>query len=98
MLYFQGTVDKDLIHFMLNFQQSSINCEFYRFKDVNNWWIVKRPDRNDMVVSEPIDAIQHGDIIQLVHGITSRALNSHDVAAAMSPHNQVCHIIDAPNP
>lgn len=59
---------------------------------------MKRPDRNDMVVSEPIDAIQHGDIIQLVHGITSRALNSHDVAAAMSPHNQVCPIIDAPNP
>lgn len=42
-----------------------------------------------MVVSEPVDAIQHGDVIQLVHGITSRALNSHDVAAAMSPHNQV---------
>lgn len=50
---------------------------------------MKRPDRNDMVVSEPVDAIHHGDVIQLVHGITSRALNSHDVAAAMSPHNQV---------
>lgn len=66
--------------------QQQVTC--YTFKDVNNWWIVKRPDRNDMVVSEPVDAIQHGDIIQLVHGITSRALNSHDVAAAMSPHNQ----------
>lgn len=66
--------------------QQQVTC--YTFKDVNNWWIVKRPDRNDMVVSEPVDAIQHGDVIQLVHGITSRALNSHDVAAAMSPHNQ----------
>ncbi|KAJ1521671.1 hypothetical protein ONE63_003316 [Megalurothrips usitatus] len=66
--------------------QQQVTC--YTFKDVNNWWIVKRPNRNDMVVSEPVDAIQHGDIIQLVHGITSRALNSHDVAAAMSPHNQ----------
>ena len=66
--------------------QQQVTC--YTFKDVNNWWIVKRPDRNDMVVSEPVDAIRHGDIIQLVHGITSRALNSHDVAAAMSPHNQ----------
>jgi hypothetical protein len=28
-------------------------------------------------------------VIQLVHGMTSRALNSHDVAAAMSPQNQV---------
>ncbi|KAG1659708.1 Protein O-mannosyltransferase 1 [Nymphon striatum] len=43
---------------------------------------------NDLVVSEPLDPIKHGDIVQLVHGITSRALNSHDVAAPMSPQNQ----------
>lgn len=41
-----------------------------------------------MVVSEPQEPIKNGDIIQLVHGLTSRALNAHDVAAAMSPHNQ----------
>jgi len=35
------------------------------------------------------DGIKHGDIIQLVHGMTSRALNSHDVAAPVSPQNQV---------
>lgn len=57
---------------------------------MNNWWIVKRPDKNNLVVSQPVDAIKHGDIIQLVHGLSSRALNSHDVAAPMSPHNQVC--------
>lgn len=50
---------------------------------------MKRPRRNDLVVSQPVDAIRHGDVIQLVHGMTSRALNSHDVAAAMSPQNQV---------
>lgn len=38
------------------------------------------------------DGIKHGDIIQLVHGMTSRALNSHDVAAPVSPQNQVCCI------
>lgn len=31
--------------------------------------------RNDLVVSDPIDKIKHGDVIQLIHGMTSRALN-----------------------
>ncbi|XP_067002481.2 protein O-mannosyltransferase 1 [Anabrus simplex] len=66
--------------------QQQVTC--YSFKDVNNWWIVKRPLRNDLVVSQPVDAIRHGDVIQLVHGMTSRALNSHDVAAPVSPQNQ----------
>ncbi|KAI4464671.1 dolichyl-phosphate-mannose--protein mannosyltransferase [Holotrichia oblita] len=66
--------------------QQQVTC--YSFKDVNNWWIVKRPEKNDLVVEQPVDAIKHGDIVQLVHGITSRALNSHDVAAPMSPQCQ----------
>uniref|UniRef100_T1JMV6 Protein O-mannosyltransferase 1 n=1 Tax=Strigamia maritima TaxID=126957 RepID=T1JMV6_STRMM len=66
--------------------QQQVTC--YSFKDVHNWWIVKRLSKNDLVVSEPLDKIKHGDIIQLVHGISSRALNSHDVAAPMSPRNQ----------
>ncbi|XKL60713.1 hypothetical protein PGB90_007770 [Kerria lacca] len=66
--------------------QQQVTC--YTFKDVNNWWIVKRPYKDTLVVGDPIDVIKHGDIIQLVHGITSRALNTHDVAAPMSPHNQ----------
>ena len=61
-----------------------INCQ-----DVNNWWIVKRPDREDLAVHEPLDVIRNGDVIQLVHGMTHRALNSHDVAAPMTPHCQV---------
>ncbi|XP_035726639.1 protein O-mannosyltransferase 1-like isoform X1 [Vespa mandarinia] len=66
--------------------QQQVTC--YSFKDVNNWWIVKRPDRNDLVVTKPSEPIKHGDVIQLVHGITSRALNSHDVAAPMTPQSQ----------
>lgn len=66
--------------------QQQVSC--YSFKDINNWWIIKRPDREELAVQEPIDSIQHGDIIQLVHGMTHRALNSHDVAAPVSPHNQ----------
>lgn len=46
--------------------QQQVTC--YSFKDVNNWWIVKRPDKNDLVVEQPVDAIKHGDVIQLVHG------------------------------
>ncbi|XP_014473640.1 PREDICTED: protein O-mannosyltransferase 1 [Dinoponera quadriceps] len=66
--------------------QQQVTC--YSFKDVNNWWIVKKPDRDDLVVTKPSEPIRHGDVIQLVHGITSRALNSHDVAAPMTPQSQ----------
>ncbi|KAH8301257.1 hypothetical protein KR018_009682 [Drosophila ironensis] len=66
--------------------QQQVTC--YSFKDVNNWWLVKRPTRDDLVVGDQPDVIRHGDIIQLVHGITSRALNSHDVAAPETPQCQ----------
>ncbi|XP_017133950.1 protein O-mannosyltransferase 1 isoform X1 [Drosophila elegans] len=66
--------------------QQQVTC--YSFKDVNNWWLVKRPTKENLVVGDNPDVIRHGDIIQLVHGITSRALNSHDVAAAMTPQCQ----------
>ncbi|XP_052104274.1 protein O-mannosyl-transferase 1-like [Mytilus californianus] len=72
--------------------QQQVTC--YVFKDINNWWIVKHPDSDSMVVDDPPKPIQHGDVIQLVHGITSRALNSHDVAAPITPQNQevTCYI------
>ena len=41
-----------------------------------------------MVISDPIDRIKNGDIVQLIHGMSGRALNSHDVAAPVSPQNQ----------
>merc|ERR1719471_2026070 len=67
--------------------QQQVSC--YSYKDVNNWWIVKRPDREDLAVQDsPLDPIRHGEVIQLVHGMTHRALNSHDVASPMSPQNQ----------
>lgn len=66
--------------------QQQVTC--YSFKDVNNWWIVKRPHVDELVVTEPYDKIRDGDLIQLIHGLTGRALNSHDVASAMSPYSQ----------
>ncbi|KAI2664416.1 Protein O-mannosyl-transferase 1 [Labeo rohita] len=66
--------------------QQQVTC--YPFKDVNNWWIIKDPGRHSVVVSSPPRPVRHGDIIQLLHGMTSRYLNTHDVAAPMSPHSQ----------
>jgi dolichyl-phosphate-mannose-protein mannosyltransferase len=66
--------------------QQQVTC--YSFKDVNNWFIVKRPSKSDFSVGDELDVIKDGDEIQLVHGLTSRALNSHDVAAPMSPQSQ----------
>ena len=57
-------------------------------QDVNNWWIIKRPSVSNLAVNETKDVIKNGDEIQLVHGITGRLLNSHDVAASQSPQNQ----------
>uniref|UniRef100_A0A2K5TSZ6 Dolichyl-phosphate-mannose--protein mannosyltransferase n=1 Tax=Macaca fascicularis TaxID=9541 RepID=A0A2K5TSZ6_MACFA len=66
--------------------QQQVTC--YPFKDVNNWWIVKDPGRHQLVVSSPPRRVRHGDMVQLVHGMTTRSLNTHDVAAPLSPHSQ----------
>lgn len=72
--------------------QQQVTCYFY--KDVNNWWIIKDPNRNSLMVDDPVRLVKHGDIVQLIHGTTSRALNSHDVAAPLSPDQQevTCYI------
>ncbi|GAB1607719.1 protein O-mannosyl-transferase 1-like [Argonauta hians] len=66
--------------------QQQVTC--YIFKDLYNWWIVKHPHSNTLMVQDPPHPVKHGDLVQLVHGLTGRALNSHDVAAPMSPQNQ----------
>lgn len=50
--------------------QQQVTC--YSFKDVHNWWIVKRPTKDDLVVENAdIDVIKHGDEVQLIHGNSS---------------------------
>ncbi|XP_064649155.1 protein O-mannosyl-transferase 1-like [Lineus longissimus] len=66
--------------------QQQVTC--YSYKDVNNWWLVKHPGKNVTVVQDPPPKIKHGDVVELLHGITGRLLNSHDVAAPISPMNQ----------
>ncbi|GAU95081.1 hypothetical protein RvY_06758-2 [Ramazzottius varieornatus] len=53
--------------------QQQVTC--YSFKDVNNWWIVKRPGKKISGVAGYPDVIQDRDIIELVHGISGRLLN-----------------------
>lgn len=58
--------------------QQQVTC--YSFKDVNNWWIVKRPKNDNLVVdsdSTDIDVIKHGDEIQFIHG-----MHNHDILYA----------------
>ncbi|KAK2565791.1 Protein O-mannosyl-transferase 1 [Acropora cervicornis] len=66
--------------------QQQVTC--YGFKDVNNWWIIKDPGRDSLAIDYPPRPVHNGDIIQIVHGVTGRALNSHDVAAPLNPANQ----------
>ncbi|XP_047134650.1 protein O-mannosyl-transferase 1 isoform X1 [Hydra vulgaris] len=63
--------------------QQQVTC--YAFKDVNNWWIVKHPDSDNLMTDFPPRPVKNGDIIHLVHGTTGRGLNSHDVAAPLNP-------------
>lgn len=66
--------------------QQQVTC--YSFKDVNNWWIIKDPSRESLAIDYPPRPVHNGDVIQIVHGVTGRALNSHDVAAPLNPANQ----------
>lgn len=51
--------------------------------------INKFSNRTDLAVAAPLDKISHGEEVQLVHGITGRNLNTHNVAAPVSPTKQV---------
>nr|XP_054770201.1 protein O-mannosyl-transferase 1-like [Lytechinus pictus] len=63
--------------------QQQVTC--YTFKDVNNWWVVKDPMKEELAMESPPRPVKDGDIIQLIHGTSGRRLNSHDVGAPMSP-------------
>ena len=47
----------------------------YPHKDSNNDWIIQK---RDGTVPEDLEYIQHGDIIRLMHTLTSKRLHSHD--------------------
>ncbi|XP_071821442.1 protein O-mannosyl-transferase 1-like isoform X2 [Apostichopus japonicus] len=63
--------------------QQQVTC--YSYKDINNWWIVVEQDADSIDLNSPPKPVKDGDIIKLIHGVTGRSLNSHDVAAPMSP-------------
>lgn len=66
--------------------QQQVTC--YSHKDSNNFFIVKHPDQAYLHVDNPAVPVSNGDVIQLVHGLSGRLLNSHDVAAPLTPDCQ----------
>ena len=62
-------------------QQQQVTC--YEHSDQNNWWIVKHPDSDSLEPERPPRAVLDGDVVQLVHAVTGRSLNSHDVASPL---------------
>ncbi|OQV22657.1 Protein O-mannosyl-transferase 1 [Hypsibius exemplaris] len=72
----------------------------FAFKDVLNWWVIKDPNAEETALDDPPVGIQDGDIVQLMHGLTNRLLNSYEVIQApMSPECQeICAYTDTPHP
>lgn len=66
--------------------QQQVTC--YEFKDINNWWIVKKPNSSSLFADKKLEILKSGDSFQLVHLFTGRLLNSHNVAGPVTPTNQ----------
>ncbi|XP_064395458.1 protein O-mannosyl-transferase 1-like isoform X2 [Halichondria panicea] len=64
--------------------QQQVTC--YDFKDPNNAWTIRKPaGTNDSSISEDIGVVRNGDEVEVVHLLSGKLLNSHDVAAPLSP-------------
>eukprot|EP00158_Paraphelidium_tribonemae_P005748 Partr_v1_DN27509_c0_g1_i1_m30853 putative Dolichyl-phosphate-mannose--protein mannosyltransferase len=62
----------------------------YHHKDSNNDWIVTRKREDRVPADHPIQLLQHGDIIRLVHASTGANLHSHPIPAPISKlHHEV---------
>lgn len=66
--------------------QQQVTC--YGFQDLNNWWVIQRPGTENATLDSPPVAVKDKDLVNLVHRTTGRKLNSHNVAAPMSPTSQ----------
>eukprot|EP00731_Ephydatia_muelleri_P024850 Em0016g1121a len=67
--------------------QQQVTC--YEFKDTNNVWAVRRPgDPNNAAIGNDTSPVKNNDTIELVHVASNKLLNSHDVAAPLTPVNQ----------
>ena len=66
--------------------QQQVTC--YNFRDENNWWAIQRRGTTNVTLDNPPVVVRDGDVVHLVHRTTTRRLNSHNVAAPMTPTNQ----------
>ncbi|CAH1263588.1 POMT2 [Branchiostoma lanceolatum] len=71
----------------LGAQQQQITA--YTHKDDNNYWIIKRYDRNP-IPEDPIQFVKNGDLVRLEHVATRRNLHTHQEPAPITKrHFQV---------
>ena len=79
--------------------QQQVTC--YEFKDKNNYWIIQKyvycdvPEVVTVILfsirpDSPNDTspVRNKDVVQFLHAGTEKLLNSHDVAAPLTPANQ----------
>ena len=66
--------------------QQQITC--YGYSDMNNWWAIQRPGTENATLDNPPIPVKDKDFVHLVHRMTGRRLNSHNVAAPLTPTNQ----------
>ena len=59
-----------------------------RRNDTEAWWVVVSAQNPEAEHSSPPTPVRHGDAVALRHHATGKLLNSHDVAAPISPHLQ----------
>lgn len=70
--------------------QQQVTC-FQHVQDENNWWRLEDAtlpyNSSESAAAQP-RILRHNDLVRLVHVSTAAPLNSHDVAAPMTPHGQ----------
>lgn len=68
--------------------QQQVTC--YEFKDYNNLWHVRKPglDPDNVSFENDTAPVRNKDVVELIHLGTTKLLNSHDVAAPLTPTHQ----------
>ena len=76
--------------------QQQVTC--YGFKDINNWFIVKKPPgMKTLEAGRPVDVVRSGDVIDLVHGMTGKLLRTINISAPLTTHCQEVSALDGSN-
>ena len=84
--YGGGLLHSHVQTFPTGSQQQQVTC--YHYKDDNNHWVVTPPWGADPIDPDgPVQYLEHGHVIRLVHSPTGRNLHSHPIAAPVTKEN-----------